>query len=958
MKIQKGKLIIPAAELIGVSRSMILRVKYLLVVGCLLTCFAAAGQIEYRVNVCDSLTGMSIDPSKVNLFVFKEGTNESATLSKGTMYSGDGYRSITYRTFSLPHRDETYDMTIDAEGYIPRSMKLKATTKEPEVDMGTIKLERLPKQLDEISVVATKIKVFFDGDTMVYNADAFILPEGSMLDDLVKQLPGVELKSDGQIFHNGKKVESLLLNGRKLFDNDPSLMLNNLAAYTVKNIKVYEKASESASLLGYTDEKEYVMDVNLKKQYMGATSVMAEGGYGTENRYLGRLFATTFTSTTAVAAYFNANNLSSERMPWSKSDLWNTGRISRTGVASHLGGGMNYSLNSSKRQESLRGHIEANRAITDFRSGSRGVIFLPEGDNFTEASSSNQTRSLSISTAHHYMRQFRIWQLSLNASFDYGNSRYNSNSLSEVSRTEMNNDANRDLVNRSLRTDSARSHNLKGQLSLDALVRLPDIGETKQNLTVYASGEYTRTHGRFDSFYMIDYGLNPVTSESEQARRQAFPAYVVNSGATFKYNLRFPRNYSLSVSACRNYVLERNTDFRFLLPADAVDPTNSYQSLLNDGSTSISLNSGARWGYPSMAEGGKGQLEIKIAPSVEFLDRSYEFTRPDADVINPTCRETVWSLSDLSVDYKLTPRGRNTLKISLRASSTVRPLDMAYLIDVVTDADPLNIHRGNPHLRNPRNNSIELKPSFELITPAFNFMNYLTLKYSTVDNYIVNGWVYNTETGVRRHSLYNCSGMRHFEVSLFSWVYGNTWAIKWTNRYSNRRTPDMVGTATTDFDTFRPMQEVVYNNSYQGLLSGSYTPCQWLQLSPEVNSKMSHYNSRSGDFTSFTAIDMTYKMGLQFKMPYNLSLTTELSLNTRRGYADSRLNTNERILNAGAQWHWTRPGLRFILDGYDLLQQISRVSYLINAQGRTESWDNTIPRYVMLRIIYQFNAAK
>ena len=68
--------------------------------------------------------------------------------------------------------------------------------------------------------------------------------------------------------------------------------------------------------------------------------------------------------------------------------------------------------------------------------------------------------------------------------------------------------------------------------------------------------------------------------------------------------------------------------------------------------------------------------------------------------------------------------------------------------------------------------------------------------------------------------------------------------------------------------------------------------------------------------------------------------------------------TNEWILNAGAQWHWKRPGLRFILDGYDLLHQISRISYVINAQGRTESWDNTIPRYAMLRIIYQFNASK
>ncbi|MDE6535893.1 MAG: outer membrane beta-barrel family protein [Muribaculaceae bacterium] len=929
-------------------------VKCFLIVVCMQICFAAAAQISYKVNVCDSLTGLTIAPEKVNLFVFKENTNESATLSRGTMYSSDGYNNtIIYRTFTLPHRNEVYDMTIDAEGYIPRSMKLTASTKETDVDLGKIKLERIPKQLDEISVVATKIKVFFDGDTMIYNADAFILPEGSMLDALVKQLPGVELKSDGQIFHNGKKVESLLLNGRKLFDNDPSIMLNNLAAYTVKNIKVYEKDSESASLLGYSDDKEYVMDVNLKKQYMGATSVLAEGGYGTENRYLGRLFATTFTSTSAVAAYFNANNLSTQRLPWSNTDVWNTGQISRTGVASYIGGGMNYSLNSSKRQESLRGNIEVTRTTTDARSGSQGILFLPEGDNVSTSSSRNWNRALKLNTSHRYMRQFNIWQLSINANFDYGNSRTKSNSDSEVSRATDHN-----LVNRSLRTASSLSHNLKGGLNMNALVRLPDLGETKQNLSVYASGDYTRSHGRFDSFYRIDYGSDPDEIQSEQARRQAYPAYKVYSGGNLRYSLRFPRNYSLSVGVIHDHVWDRNTDFRFLLPEYALDPTNSSKSKQNDGKSKIYLDAGARWGYPSMADGGKGQLEIKISPSITFLNRSYEFMRPEADALNPIRKETFLSLNNFTLDYKLTPHGRNKLSISLKASSIVRPLDMAYLIDVVTDADPLNIHRGNPNLSNPRNNSIELKPSFELITPAYNLMNYLTIRYTTIDNDIVNGWVYNPETGVRRHSQYNVDGTRHFNIGLFSWFYGDSWDIRWSNEYANKRNADMVGTSTADSDSFTPMQEFVYNNSYTGSLKASYNPWKWLELSPEVNSNVSHFKSRGEDFIPFTAIDMTYKMGLQFKMPHNLSLTTDLALNTRRGYADAHLNTNEWILNAGAQWHWTRPGLRFILDGYDLLHQISRISYVINAQGRTESWDNTIPRYVMLRIIYQFNASK
>lgn len=60
--------------------------------------------------------------------------------------------------------------------------------------MGSIELKRSPKQLKEIVVTATKVKFYNKGDTLVFNADAFELAEGSMLDALVSQLPGVELK--------------------------------------------------------------------------------------------------------------------------------------------------------------------------------------------------------------------------------------------------------------------------------------------------------------------------------------------------------------------------------------------------------------------------------------------------------------------------------------------------------------------------------------------------------------------------------------------------------------------------------------------------------------------------------------------------------------------------------------------------------------------------------------------
>ena len=61
--------------------------------------------------------------------------------------------------------------------------------------------------LDEVVVTATKIKMFYRGDTLIYDATAFNMPDGSMLDDLIRQMPGVTMNDGGEIFVNGKKVD-------------------------------------------------------------------------------------------------------------------------------------------------------------------------------------------------------------------------------------------------------------------------------------------------------------------------------------------------------------------------------------------------------------------------------------------------------------------------------------------------------------------------------------------------------------------------------------------------------------------------------------------------------------------------------------------------------------------------------------------------------------------------------
>ena len=221
---------------------------------------------------------------------------DSTILASGMSSENEGLNPVQF-TIDAPLR-ESYLIQFSCLGYETRWMPVILKKKQTYVDLGNVTLKRAPKLLEEAVVKATKIKMVVKNDTLIYNADAFQLSEGSMLDNLVRQLPGVELHDGGRITVNGRFVSSLLLNGKDFFKGNPSIALENLPAYMVNRVKVYEKEPEDAYLMKQRDErdKELVMDVNLKREYSVGFIANAEGGLGSGDRYLGRLFGLRFTN--------------------------------------------------------------------------------------------------------------------------------------------------------------------------------------------------------------------------------------------------------------------------------------------------------------------------------------------------------------------------------------------------------------------------------------------------------------------------------------------------------------------------------------------------------------------------------------------------------------------------------------------------------------------------------------
>ena len=187
-----------------------------------------------------------------------------------SMYPGPGMtldnRAVWYFDLKKYGNPRPYIVRLSCTGYETLCFNVKrmdSQSADSWVNMGNNEMRLLPRtrSLGEATVTATKVKFYHNGDTLVFNADAFNLAKGSMLDDLIRKMPGVRINENGEIFANGRKVESLLLNGREFFDGNGQLMLDNLPVYMVRHVQFFNRRSMSVNDATGMESTDFVMNV-------------------------------------------------------------------------------------------------------------------------------------------------------------------------------------------------------------------------------------------------------------------------------------------------------------------------------------------------------------------------------------------------------------------------------------------------------------------------------------------------------------------------------------------------------------------------------------------------------------------------------------------------------------------------------------------------------------------------
>lgn len=881
-------------------------------------------------------------------------------------------------------------LRINQPGYKPKAIPLKighGTPKRIELnepiwmvsDTSALTAEMV-RELKEVSVVGTRIKMVVRGDTLVYDAAAFQLSEGSMLDALVSQLPGVALDNQGRITVNGKFVSSLLVDGKDFFSGDPNIALKNLPAYIVKNIKVYNRQKEfNRKSPGMQTEEDIVMDVRLKKQYQQGFLANLEGGYGSGNKYQGRIFALEYARNGRIGFFANVNNINNDsRGPGLWDENWRENR-SNDGDRRIVKAGIDWQWTFHQEVDSLGVHTKSfgldgtatytleHKNLTEMVSTTQ---FLTDGNRYGRTVSDTRSRDEQLYS------QLYIWgvpkknlSIYIQPSFKYQTGRFTTFATEaefavnphETSRGEAI-DSVRGSVDGRYANDNLLIYreNLNGMTTRRAIGTDGNLNISIGNaylygrmLNVYFDWDYNSLRYRDNVSRMIDYRLNH-TDDIHRNLLTSAPGYNLKLSPSVRAIKKFDYEKGqteLTLLYRMGHGKEQGEQAVYALsdpdmPLDQamMDATNSFYSLLT--TTDNGLNADVKMTHRISND---WMLNLQVGQQLKYLHRNLHYDRAAIDTV--IVRNTVMYTPQIWLT--LTHESRITRKYELFFKAENTPVNMTRLFNTTDNTDPLNIFLGNPALRGSTTYTGMLR--YEQRQSLAERVLSAQLNYYNYSNRVGQLKIYNPTNGVSTFLPVNVKGSyRLYGTVDFTTPFPSRSKRFWftsSTKCDYVHNPDLVSESTPD----AAIKETIRNLSLSQDLRLQWKVAQGYTIGLNFSATWRNVSSYRQDFSTISAVDLRSGLTANLRLPGDVILATDISVTDRMGYEDNALNNTDWIWNARVERSWLNGRLTAKVDAYDILNRINNVNVRINSLGRTETWTNSMSRYVLLTLAWRFS---
>ena len=891
--------------------------------------FAQQSGVNVTGSVVEQGSDTPIEQATVRLLNVKD-----SAMVRGVVSARNG-------SFTLKNvKKGSYLLHITFIGYDPLYQPLQITGKKNPVNVGKLELSDGAIELGEAVVIGKAPEVTVRNDTVEYNADSYKVTEGSVLEDLLKKMPGVEVDSEGKITVNGKEVKKVMVDGKEFFSDDPKVASKNLPAKMIDKLQVLDKKSDMAQMTGFDDgEEETVINLTVKPGMKQGWFGNAYGGYGSKDRYEGNAMVNRFVNNDQITFMGGANNTNNMGF----SDLASTmfsgmgggggrrgGFGAGSGITSSGNAGLNFSKEFKPDKLTLGGNTRYSHSDNDARSKSDRQNILP-GDS----SSYDNSEAMSRTKSDNFGVDFRLeWkpdtmtQLIFRPSFSFSHSM--NDNFSDA--TTLDNE--RDTVNTNKSSNYSESNGYNLNASIDFSRKLNNKGRVfSATLSGGNSDSYSDGMNRSDIVY---FNQTDALKNSIIDQRSRYD----NKGFNYRAYVSWvePIGHNNFIQATYSISQRKQEALKNVYNQDADGIYNVLDSAYSQSYRNNFISQRASLSFKSQREKFNYTIGLNLDPSYSSSENFVGDT-----TLSKITRKVV-NLSPMAqFNYMFDKRTNLRIMYNGRTSQP----SMTQLQPVADISDPTNITIGNPDL-NPRyTNNVFIR--FQQFTPEKQRAFMIMANGSYIINDIVSYTSYNQETGVKTTTYKNVNGnySGNVRMMLNTPLKNKKFSI---NSMTMASFANSNGYINEEKNTNRNLilserGGIDFRSSYLDLGVNGNIRYNATSNSLQKENNQNTFNYGAGGYTTIY-------------LPLNFKIESDVNWSTNSGYGDG-FKQNEVLWNASASKSFLKNNqgtLRFKI--YDILQQRSNISRSVTASYIQDSEYNTLGSYFMVHFIYRFSIFK
>ena len=435
------------------------------------------------------------------------------------------------------------------------------------ISLSTINLKTDVDALDEV-LIKVSPPVIIKKDTLKFNASSFKTKKDANVEDLLKQLPGVEVTKEGKITINGKEVDNILVNGKPFFSNDPTITTRHLNKKIIENIQITDTKTKAEAFAGDEGNKDKkTINLVIKEENNDGTFGQVAAGTGTNKRYKLAGMLNIFDNDQRISLLAGGNNINSPGFSFG------SGLTGGEGITTSQNYGANY-VDKLKKKSDLSANYFFSRRRSENENTTQRAYILPDSRYSTNSS----TNSYNEGDNHNLHLGFNTevdstLLININPSFNA------SKNKTETSTSEASRDAKNTLTNQFGSSLFSETTNKNFNNHLHITKR---FGKNGAYFKFYISNKYetTKTDTYLNSETTI-FGTNPENINRNQFTNGNLKLKGFYTGSSFRWSLK-AKTLFLDLKFNYRHDTQKNIKSTYTFEADTQDFTLFNEDLSTD----------------------------------------------------------------------------------------------------------------------------------------------------------------------------------------------------------------------------------------------------------------------------------------------------------------------------------------------------------------------------------------